>query len=40
MYIYYNRITNTWSIDVASQIIQSMNTTVDPCENFYDYACG
>lgn len=27
-------------ITVASMLINSIDTTVDPCEDFYTYACG
>lgn len=27
-------------IFLADEIIKSLNKTVDPCDNFYDFACG
>lgn len=27
-------------ISIASSIVESLDPTVDPCVNFYDYACG
>jgi hypothetical protein len=27
-------------IKTANQYLSSMNESVDPCENFYDYVCG
>ena len=27
-------------VEVAGQMISKMNTSVDPCDNFYQYSCG
>ena len=27
-------------VQLAGQLLQNMNTTVDPCDDFYEYSCG
>lgn len=41
----HSAVNSSISKDVArrtrvEEIIKYMNTTVDPCENYYDFACG
>ena len=38
-FLCYNNILTKFVI-AAARVIKSVDLSVDPCENFYDFACG